>query len=76
MLDSWLRCQRDWMYLEPIFSSDEIIKELPVGKKLFDTVNKKWIDLMEKIEEDQLIFTYPDWESIAKTLAANNEHLD
>lgn len=75
MFDSWMRCQRDWMYLEPIFSSKEIINELPDGKKLFDEVNEKWVDLMNKISEDRQIFTYQDSEQMANSLNNNNEKL-
>lgn len=42
VLDEWLACQRNWMYLEPIFSSDDIKKQLPLESTRFGTVDQKW----------------------------------
>ena len=42
VMDEWLACQRNWMYLEPIFSSDDIKKQLPVEATRFSTVDQKW----------------------------------
>ena len=46
-LDYGLKCQRTWMYLEPIFSSDDIKKKLAVEKQKFDAVDKNWRMLIE-----------------------------
>ena len=42
VLDEWIACQRSWMYLQPIFESDDIMKQLPQEAKRFNTVDKHW----------------------------------
>lgn len=41
-LDAWVNCQRDWMYLESIFSAPDIQRQLPSEYKLFLSVDKSW----------------------------------
>ena len=35
IFEEWIKCQRQWMYLEPIFSSDDIMRQLPTEGKRF-----------------------------------------
>ena len=42
VIEAWLAVQRDWMYLQPIFESPDINKQLPAEGKKFATVNKNW----------------------------------
>jgi dynein heavy chain, axonemal len=42
VLDEWIQVQRNWLYLQPIFDSDDINKQLPVEGKRFSTVDKMW----------------------------------
>jgi len=42
ILDSWLKVQASWLYLEPIFGSADIRNQIPVEGKLFEEVDANW----------------------------------
>ncbi|XP_019622649.1 PREDICTED: dynein heavy chain 6, axonemal-like [Branchiostoma belcheri] len=48
-LDEWLTCQRNWLYLESIFSAPDIQRQLPAEAKMFMTVDKSWKEVMRKV---------------------------
>ena len=39
-------CQRQWLYLEPIFSSEDINRQLPVESKRYQTMERIWRKVM------------------------------
>ncbi len=57
VLDEWLTCQRDWMYLEPIFSVADIQKQLPQEWTMFAGVDRFWKDFMRKVSADRKVLT-------------------
>ena len=42
VIDEWIVLQRNWLYLQPIFDSADIQKQLPQESKRFTTVDKYW----------------------------------
>ncbi|XP_041352994.1 dynein heavy chain 6, axonemal-like isoform X2 [Gigantopelta aegis] len=50
-LDEWLNCQRNWLYLEQIFGTPDIQRQLPSEYKLFSEVDKAWKDIMRRVED-------------------------
>ncbi|XP_078000357.1 dynein axonemal heavy chain 1-like isoform X2 [Glandiceps talaboti] len=61
VLDEWLNCQRAWLYLEPIFSSEDINRQLPVESKRYQTMDRMWRRIMKNAKENpQVISLCPD----------------
>ena len=54
VLDEWVTLQKSWMYLEFIFSSDDIKKQLHEESKLFAQVDRDYKELMYKARTKKL----------------------
>eukprot|EP00658_Telonema_sp_P-2_P054027 TRINITY_DN4285_c0_g6_i2.p1 TRINITY_DN4285_c0_g6~~TRINITY_DN4285_c0_g6_i2.p1 ORF type:complete len:1070 (-),score=382.92 TRINITY_DN4285_c0_g6_i2:61-3270(-) len=77
VLDEWKTTQKAWMYLEPIFQSEDIARQLPAESKRFQMVNKNWKYLTGQAHE--IDFTMPfctKTENCLKLFLENNELLD
>jgi len=42
VLEDWAKYQMNWMYLQPIFDSPDISKQLPGEYKKFKHVDTNW----------------------------------
>lgn len=57
VLDEWLQCQRQWLYLEPIFSSEDINRQLPVEGKRYQTMERMWRKIMKQAKENPQVIS-------------------
>jgi len=61
-LDEWANCQRQWLYLEQIFLSQDIVRQLPDEFSLFSKVDRAWKEIMRRTNDQPnciLAGTYP-----------------
>lgn len=64
------------MYLEPIFSSDDIKKKLPDEKRLFDRVDIYWKETMLLFEKDPSLWENVDNEKMKNDFKSHNKTLE
>ena len=50
--------QKNWLYLEPIFQSEDIMRQLPSEAKRFATVNRIWKSLLSAAHENPFCYPY------------------
>jgi dynein heavy chain len=64
VLEAWLAVQRDWMYLQPIFESPDINKQLPSEGKKFAMVDKNWKQSISSAKQNSLAMDFCDNEKL------------
>ena len=75
-LDAWLNCQRNWLYLESIFSAPDIARQLPTEAKMFMQVDKTWKDVMRKLNKIPAAMRAGIQPGLYETFQNNNILLD
>ncbi len=55
IIDEWLRVQQNWMYLEPIFASEDINQQMPEEGRLFTLVDRNFRDIMKHVLRDNRV---------------------
>lgn len=67
-LDIWLSVQQVWMALEPVFSSEDIIQQMPKEGRIFKKVDLMWDKLMKKISGDPAALSVVAIDDLGTTL--------
>uniref|UniRef100_A0A3B4UUS5 Dynein axonemal heavy chain 12 n=1 Tax=Seriola dumerili TaxID=41447 RepID=A0A3B4UUS5_SERDU len=75
-IDEWLRVQAQWLYLEPIFSSQDIMQQIPEEGRLFQTVDKNWKEVMSHCVKDPKILPATSLPGLLEKLQDSNNLLD
>jgi dynein heavy chain len=77
VLENWLSLQATWIYLEAVFSSGDIAKQLPQESKRFSLVDKMFAKIMSKANEVQCVLEYVRTaDDLRKSIAHMTEQLE
>uniref|UniRef100_A0A8C4XVH0 Dynein axonemal heavy chain 3 n=1 Tax=Falco tinnunculus TaxID=100819 RepID=A0A8C4XVH0_FALTI len=76
ILDSWLKCQATWLYLEPVFSSEDIIAQMPEEGRKFGVVDSYWKDIMAQVVKDTKVLAATEQPMLLDRLEEANTLLE
>ncbi|XP_071611851.1 dynein axonemal heavy chain 1 [Heliangelus exortis] len=76
VLEEWLNCQRSWLYLEPIFSSEDIKRQLPLESQRYQAVDMDWRNIMKNVNENPEVISFCPDPTILESLQNCNKLLE
>ncbi|CCW70167.1 unnamed protein product [Phytomonas sp. Hart1] len=76
VLDEWITLQKNWMYLEFIFSSDDIKEQLPEESKSFDKVDRFYCTLTTKASVIRNVYQICTEDGLLDDIKRSNEYID
>ncbi|XP_053375273.1 dynein axonemal heavy chain 6-like isoform X4 [Mercenaria mercenaria] len=75
-LEEWMACQRNWLYLEQIFSTPDIQKQLKPEYQMFSQVDKSWKDIMRQVQDRPNAMKCATQTGMLETLQSCNASLE
>eukprot|EP00899_Mesostigma_viride_P012092 jgi/Mesvir1/20884/Mv07961-RA.1 len=76
IIDEWVKCQATWLYLEPIFGSEDIMQQMPEEGRRFALVDASWRRIMGVCKDTPSMLEMADTPSLLEDLREANESLD
>ncbi|TPP41138.1 Dynein heavy chain and region D6 of dynein motor family protein [Leishmania donovani] len=76
VIEEWITLQKNWMYLEFIFSSDDIKEQLPEESEMFDGVDRLFRSLTSKAHSQKNVFQICTEDGVLEDLQRNNANID
>ena len=77
ILEAWESFQKNWQYLQPIFTNHDISKQLSQAASKFRNVNSQWENIMNSVKSNPVVYDFCIAHSkLLDTLTTGNETLD
>lgn len=76
VLEEWFKCQKNWIYLQPVFDSGDIAKDIPNEHKKFMMTDRMWRDLMISVEKNLNVRSSCGKEGLLEKLREANMNLE
>ena len=76
VLEVWVTVQRNWLYLQPIFESPDINRQLPTEGKKFSTVDKNWRNAITNAKQTPKVLEFCDNDKLLERFKESEILLD
>ena len=76
VLEEWNKCQKSWIYLQPVFDSPDIAKDIPYESKKFKTTDRMWSELMNSLNTNRNVRQCCSQEGLYEKLKEANMNLE
>jgi dynein heavy chain, axonemal len=76
IIDEWVTCQQGWLYLEPIFGSEDIMQQMPNEGRKFRAVDGTWRRVMAGVRKTPEVLVMCSDDDLLKSLLEANKLLD
>jgi dynein heavy chain len=76
VLEKWMVVQKNWLYLQPIFESGDINRQLPTEGKKFASVDKNWRNTIALAKQQSKAIEFCDNDKLLKTFCDSEILLD
>ncbi|KAG2500939.1 hypothetical protein HYH03_000764 [Edaphochlamys debaryana] len=72
ILDEWMLAQQKWMFLGPVYGSEEIAKQMPKERYEFSAADQRFRSVMKSVEKNPEVLSFTDTQGVLGDLQSCN----